>query len=83
MAKNVGTSTGGIETSKRYRRKKARQRRAEEAAWEDKSGPVLLQIGDHQIYVTAKGKRDFERARQLLLDAIAAGEPPGVVRPRT
>jgi hypothetical protein len=81
MANKTGTSTGGVETSARYRKKKARQRRAEEQAWEEKSGPVLLRIGDHEIYVTSKARKDIARARQLLLDAIAAGAPPGVVRP--
>lgn len=78
-----GTSTGGIETSKRYRRKQARKRAAENAAWEAQSGPTVIRIGDHEIFVKSQAKKDIAAARQLLLDAIAAGAPPGVVRPRT
>jgi hypothetical protein len=79
----TGTSTGGIETSKRWHRKQAKKRRAEEAKWADQSGPVLLRIGDHEIYVKSQAKRDMAAARRLLLDAIAAGAPPGTVRPPT
>lgn len=81
MAKQIGTSTGGVEVSPRYRKKQARKRRAEQAEWESKNGPVLLQIGQHQIYVKSQAKRDMAAARQLLLDAIAAGAPPGEVKP--
>jgi hypothetical protein len=83
VARKTGTSTGGIETSKRYRKKKARQLAAEQREWEAKNGPVILRIGDHEIYVKSQAKADIARARQLLLDAIAAGSPPGVVRPPT
>jgi hypothetical protein len=38
----TGTSTGVYETSPRYKRKKARQRRAEEARWKSLSGPVTV-----------------------------------------
>lgn len=79
MAKQTGTSTGAIETSARYRRKRARLRRAEQAEWEAQNGPVLLRIGNHQIYVKSQAKKDIAAARQLLLDAIAAGAPPGDV----
>lgn len=37
----TGTSTGGIETSKRYRRKQDRRRREEEARWKSLNGPVI------------------------------------------
>ena len=77
----TGTSTGAVETSKRWQRKQARKRRAEEADWKDKSGPLLLRIGDHEIYVKSQAKKDVAAARQLLLDAIASGAPPGNVRP--
>ncbi|HUK64383.1 MAG TPA: hypothetical protein VLV15_13645 [Dongiaceae bacterium] len=79
--KNTGTSTSGIETSARYRRKVARARRAEEEAWAAKNGPTLLRIGDHEIYVKSQAKKDIAAARALLLAAIEAGAPPGVVRP--
>jgi hypothetical protein len=78
-----GTSTGGVEHSARYRRKLARQRRAEEAEWESKNGPVLLRIGDHEIYAKSQAKRDVAAARKLLMDAISSGAPPGAVRPRS
>ena len=71
MAKRTGTSTGGIETSARYRKKKARRQREEEAAWAEQSGPVLIRIGGHEIYAKSQAKRDIETARNLLLAAIA------------
>lgn len=77
----TGSSTGGIETSQRYRKRQARRRAAENAAWEAQSGPTIIRIGEHEIYVKSQAKKDIARARQLLLDAIAAGAPPGVVRP--
>lgn len=76
-----GTSTGGIETSKRWQRKQARKRRAEAQAWAEQSGPTIIRIGEHEIYVKSQAKKDIAAARQLLLDAIAAGAPPGNVRP--
>lgn len=79
MAKQVGTSTGGVEFSPRYRRKQARKRRAEDAAWAAQNGPVVLRIGEHEIYVKSQAKRDVAAARQLLLEAIAAGAPAGLV----
>ena len=77
----TGTSTGGVETSARYRRKQARRRAAEEATWAEQNGPIVMRIGNHEIYVKSQAKSDVARARQLLLDAIAQGAPPGVVRP--
>lgn len=79
MAKRTGTSTGGIETSSRYRRKRARARRAEEAAWAEQNGPTLLRIGEHEIYVKSQARKDIAAARKLLLEAIASGAPPGPV----
>lgn len=81
MNKKTGVSTGAIETSKRHRKKQARRRAAEERAWAEQNGPVVLRIGDHEIYVKSQAKADVRRARELLLAAIASGEPPGVVRP--
>jgi len=77
----TGTSTGAIETSKRYAKKKARRRRAEEASWEEQSGTVLIRIGDHEIYATSQAKKDVAAARAYLLAAIAGGAPAGTVRP--
>lgn len=81
VAKKTGTSTAGVETSARYQRKQARRRRAEEQAWEEQSGPVVIRIGEHEIYVKSQGRKDIAAARKLLLEAIAGGHPPGVVRP--
>lgn len=79
----TGTSTGGIWTSKRYDKKRKRKRAAEEASWESKSGPTVIRIGEHEIYVKSQAKNDIAAARKLLLDAIASGAPPGTVRPRS
>jgi hypothetical protein len=79
----TGTSTGGIETSKRYRRKQARKRQAQDEQWAAQNGPTIIRIGEHEIYVKSQAKKDIAAARQVLLDAIAAGAPPGDVRPRT
>lgn len=76
----TGTSTGGIWTSARYKRKRARKRAAEDASWQERNGPVLLRIGEHEIYVKSQAKQDVAAARRLLLDAIASGAPPGDVR---
>lgn len=77
----TGTSTGGIWTSKRYDKKRKRKRDAEEARWADQNGPTIIRIGDHEIYVKSQAKSDIAAARKVLLDAIAAGAPPGNVRP--
>ena len=79
MAKRTGTSTGGIELSKAKRRRLAAARRAEEKAWADQNGPVLIRIGDREIYAKSQAKKDIAAARQLLLDAIRTG----TVRPGT
>lgn len=77
----TGTSTGGIWTSKRYDKKRKRKREAEQASWEAQSGPTIIRIGEHEIYVKSQAKNDIAAARQVLLDAIASGAPPGNVRP--
>ena len=46
MARKSGTSTAGIETSARYRRKQAAKRRAEEAEWAAKNGPVISYVDE-------------------------------------
>lgn len=79
----TGTSTAGIWTSKRYDKKRKRKREAEQASWEAQNGPVVIRIGEHEIFVKSQAKKDIAAARQLLLDAIANGAPPGVVRPRS
>jgi len=79
----TGTSTGAIETSKRYAKKQARRRRAEEERWEAESGPVIIRIGEHEIFVKSQTKKDVAAAREILLAAIAGGAPAGNVRPLT
>ncbi len=73
MAKKTGTSTGGIEMSAAKRRKLAAARRAEEAGWQERNGPVLIRIGNHEIYAKSQAKKDIAAARKLLLDAIESG----------
>lgn len=71
VGKQVGQSTGGIETSKKWRRKKARQRRAQEQEWASKNGPVIVRVGDREVYVKAdRVKQDLAAARKVLLGAI-------------
>jgi hypothetical protein len=81
MAKQTGTSTAGIETSVRYRRKQAARRKAQEAEWASQSGPTIMRMGEYEVYVKSQAKKDIAAARRLLLEAIAAGAPPGTVRP--
>lgn len=77
----TGTSTGGVETSKRYQRKRARKRAAEEKSWDDQNGPTLMRLGGYEIYLKSTAKRDIEKAREMLLATIASGIPQGDVRP--
>lgn len=62
VAKKVGTSTGGIETSAAYKKKRARRRAAEEASWAAKSGPVIVRFAGHEIYVKSKEEREADDA---------------------
>jgi hypothetical protein len=79
MGKQIGTSTGGIEVSSRYRRKQAAARRREEAGWADQHGPTLITIAGRSIYVKSQARKDIEAARRVLLAAIAGGAPEGLV----
>lgn len=73
MAKKTGTSTSGIEMSAAKRRRVAAARRAEEKGWQEQNGPVLIRIGDHEIYAKSQAKKDIEAARDLLLASIRSG----------
>lgn len=73
MAKGTGTSTGGIEMSAAKRRRLAAARRAEEKSWQEQNGPVLIRIGDHEIYAKSQAKKDIAAAREMLL-AVIRGE---------
>ena len=81
MAKGqTGGSLGGnqfISARRAKARRKYRQRQDE--AWAAQAGPTLIRIGEHEIYVKSQAKKDIARARELLLAAIAAGAPPGLV----
>lgn len=70
MAKKIGATTSGIETSARHRRKRAAARRAEEKAWDEQNGPVLIRIGSHEVYAKSQAKKDIEAARALLLQVV-------------
>lgn len=75
MGKHVGTSTGGVEASPRYRRKQAARRRAEEAAWAEQAGPVILRVGDRVVYVKSdRVKQDLAKVRELLLGGASDEE---------
>ena len=80
MAKKTGTSTGGIELSKAKRRRLAAARRAEERSWAEQNGPVLIRIGEHEIYAKSQAKKDVQAAREMLLRLIDCGDG-GTVRP--
>jgi hypothetical protein len=73
MAKKTGTSTGGIEMSAAKRRRLAAARRVEEKGWQEQNGPVLIRIGEHEIYAKSQAKKDIKAARDLLLRSIDAG----------
>jgi hypothetical protein len=68
VAKQTGTSTGGIETSARYRKKQARRRREEERAWAEQNGPIILRLGETVYYIKKDVvKSDLKRVREAIL----------------
>ena len=69
MAKKTGTSTSGIEQSARYKRRRARQRRAEEASWAARSGPVITYQLDDVVRGEVQALVDEQHA------ATVDGEP--------
>ncbi len=85
MAKKTGTTTSGIETSVRHRRRAAARRRAEEAGWREQNGPILLQLGGTVYYLKADVVRaDLKRIRAAILgggDELVQLIEDGVVRP--
>lgn len=83
MAKGqTGGSLGGGQfiSARRAKARRAAAKRQDEA-WAAQAGPTLLTIGGHSIYVKGQAKKDVQKARELLLAAIAAGAPPGLVEP--
>ena len=65
MTKRVGTNTGSIESSPRYRRKQAARRAREEARWAALSGPARIVRGDPLVTGLLVRQRDL------------SGEPDG------
>lgn len=80
MKGQTGGSLGGGQfvSQRRAKARRAAAKRQDEA-WAAQAGPTIIRIGDHEIYVKSQAKKDIAAARQLLLEAIAAGAPPGVV----
>lgn len=74
-----GSLGGGQFLSKRRADARRRAAKRQDEAWAAKAGPTIIRIGDHEIYVKSQAKKDIAAARKVLLDAIAAGAPPGVV----
>lgn len=81
----TGGSLGGrIVLGEKRRKRRAKAREREEQRWVAQSGPVLIRIGDHEIYATSQAKADIAAARKILLETIAAASAdPGAVRPGT
>jgi hypothetical protein len=48
VGQKLGVSTGGMEKSPARRKREARARRAEEAAWKARNGPVIVRRIDDQ-----------------------------------
>jgi len=88
MAKRTGTSTAGIETSSRYRKRQAERRRRDEEKWGQLAGPIILRIGQTAYYVKADVVRaDLKRIREAIIgddqETLDAFTAAGVVRPGT
>lgn len=82
MKGQTGGSLGGrtIESARR-RKRKARARKRQEETWASKSGPVIIRMGDHEIYVKADAvKADVAKARAILLGQPGDDEVEGSVR---
>lgn len=80
MKGQTGGSLGGRQIiGERRQKARKRFRDRQDAEWAAAAGPTLIRIGDHEIYVKSQAKKDIAAARKLLLDAIAAGAPPGLV----
>lgn len=82
MAKGAtGGSLGGrIVVGEKRRKRRAKARKREEAAWAEKAGPVIVRIGDREVYVkSSRVKADMERARALLLGELE--DVAGEIRP--
>lgn len=58
MVRRVGTSTGAIETSPRYRKKQQKRRRLEEAEWAALAGPVEVRSAQPTVEEPDQGVND-------------------------
>lgn len=58
MGMKTGTSTGGIETSKRYRAKQRRRRASEEQRWAALAGPVEVRSAPRTVEDDGQGVKD-------------------------
>ena len=77
----TGGSLGGYQViGERRRKRRARARAREEERWADQAGPVLIRIGDREIYAKSQAKADIAAARRILLAAIDADASEGSVR---
>ena len=88
MAKRTGTTTSGIETSARYRKRQAERRRRDEEKWGQLAGPIILRFGDTAFYVKPDVVRaDLKRIRDAIIGddqaTLAEFTAAGVVRPGT
>ena len=88
MAKRTGTTTNGIETSSRYRKRQAERRRRDEEKWGQLAGPIILRFGDTAFYVKPDVVRsDLKKIRDAIIgddqETLAAYTRSGVVRPGT
>lgn len=86
MPKRTGTSTSGVETSARWRRKQAARRKADEEKWGQLAGPIILRFGDTAFYVKPDVVRsDLKKIRDAIIgddqETLAAFTASGVVRP--
>ena len=86
MAKRTGTTTSGIETSSRYRKRQAERRRRDEEKWGQLAGPIILRFGDTAFYVKPDVVRsDLKKIRDAIIgddqETLAAYTRSGVVRP--
>jgi hypothetical protein len=60
--RKTGTSTGGVEASPRWRKKRERARKAEEARWKSLSGPVTSYVDPSAVRPKAEHSGHDDRA---------------------
>lgn len=80
----TGTHTGAIETSAKWRRRQAAKRRAEEAEWKAKSGPVIVKFVKDSFNATpaqnvATMKVLTGELARRAAKKVAPSDPPGTL----